>query len=428
MNLSFIKTSAAVIAVLCTLASSLPQTAAQTVYQTYRLETQTVYEQQPVTVYRLRWEDVEREVTTHRPVWENETRIRRVAKSVPETSTRVQKVTVRRPVMDTETRVRQHVVRQPITEQVMQTRQRVINQPVTTMQTQYVDQGQYVDQYVLQQGRVRNRLQWLQGGYVQNPATGTMVYQRGGLHWVPTQTPGRYQLQRQYVPNMVAQQVPVTTMQQQVVCEQVPVNVTRYEDRTVNEEYQVQVCKWVDEVEDREYQVTTHKIQYEDQPYEVKVCKWVPETATVTHRVAKWVPETTTRLVPRTVTRRVPVQTCSPCTTAYYAPNDYYHRPIVVKREPTKAQKPETVEPKEADSAASGQPNDDDPTGKPELESKGGEGRVTKNPVTGAGGDAAPAGEGEGAGAGDEAGEGGGDEAAGEESDAAPDEEAAPTA
>jgi hypothetical protein len=385
MNLSLIKSSVAALAAIFVSTTFVSKTSAQMVYPAYRIEYRTVYERQPFTTYRLQQETVmqARQVTTHKPIWESETRVRRVAKPVLNTETRVQQVTVRKPVMDTETRTQQRVVRRPITEQVMQNRTYVTKEPVTTMHTQYVDQGQYVDQYVLEQGNVRNRLQWLPGGYVPNPATGTMVYQRSGFHWVPTQSPGRYQVQRQYVPNVVAQEVPVTTYQDRVVNEQVPVNVTRYQDEVVNEQYQVQVCKYVDEVVNRPYQVTTQSVVYEDQPYEVKVCKWVAETSTVQvpHTVSKWVAETGTRLVPRTVTMRVPIQTCSPCTTAYYPSSAYYYSqpaPVVGAADaPPQLGRSEVARPTEAKKEATG----DDATNAKPAEAADEKPELEKNPM-----------------------------------------------
>ncbi|MCA9228782.1 MAG: hypothetical protein KDA47_24365, partial [Planctomycetales bacterium] len=214
--------------------------------QSYRMVYQTVYDQQQVTSYRLQYETVlqERQVTTQRPVWETEMRERRyrVAKPVMETSTREQRYTVRRPVTETtfedrsydrvsyvtetaereerylvqrpvtetEMREQQHVVRRPVQETVMQTQQQCVVEPVTTMRTEMVDQGYFVDQQVCQTGPTRNRLQWLSGQYYTDPVTGAVVWQRGGLHWTPTQAPSQLVTQRVYVPNVVARQVPQT--------------------------------------------------------------------------------------------------------------------------------------------------------------------------------------------------------------------------
>ena len=295
-----------------------------------RIVYKTVYDQQQITAYRLQYETViqEQAVTVMRPQWFTETQQRRytVAKPVTETSTREERYTVMRPVWETETRYQQQVVRKPVVETAMQDRNYVTYEPVTTMQTQYVDQGGFVDQTVCTPGPVRNRLQWLPGSYVVDPATGSTVWQRGGLFWVPTQSPGTYQVQRQYVPQIVAQQVPQTTYVQRVVTQKEPIQVTRYMDEVVSQPVQVQVCKWVSQEVVRPITVVTQRIEYEErvEPVQVQTCRWVTETQNVQtpHQVAKWVPYTMTRLVPQTITMRVPVDACGVPSgiTSYYAP------------------------------------------------------------------------------------------------------------
>ena len=392
MNLSFRKSAIAALSACLALASFDSAAYGQTVYPAYRIHYKTVLEERKV--YRPSYETVyeQQTITSQKPVWETETRVRRytVAKPVNETSTHIKRYTVRKPVWDMETRTQQRVVRRPVTEQVMQNRSHIVYDPVTTMRTQYVDHGSYVDNYVLTPGVSRNRLQWLQGGYVQDPATGTMVYRRGGLHWVPTAPPATYQVQRQYVPNIVAQEVPQTTYQQRVVNEQVPVNVTRYVDEVVEEPYQVQVCKYVDEVVEEPVQVTTQRVEYEtkEEPVQVRVCKWVADTKTVQvpRTVMKWVQET--QVVPRTVAERVPITTCSPCainspsTVTYYAPTTAVPNVVVTPAAPpVTARRAETPTPASSSEAASeadpatkargageAEPSDATPTGDPELE------------------------------------------------------------
>lgn len=387
MNLSFCRSAIAGLSACLAFASFDATAYGQTVYPAYRTHCKTVLEQR--TVYRPSYETVyeQQTVTSQRPVYETETRVRRytVAKPVNETSTQIKQYTVRKQVLDTETRTQERVVQRPVTEQVMQNRSHVVCEPVTTMHTQYVDQGSFVDNYVLTPGVSRNRLQWLQGGYVQDPASGTMVYQRAGFHWVPTAPPATYQVQRQYVPNVVAQEVAQTTYQQRVVNEQIPVNVTRYVDEVVQEQVQVQVCKYVDEVVNEPVQVTTQRIEYEtkEEPVQVRVQKWVTDTQTVQvpRTVMKWVQET--QLVPRTVVERVPINTCSPCsiyspsTVTYYAPTTALPSVITTPAPPMTANRVETQVP-EAPAAAAQKsdavegedaaPSDATPTGEPELE------------------------------------------------------------
>ncbi|HRX77497.1 MAG: hypothetical protein H6821_00130 [Planctomycetaceae bacterium] len=404
MNLSFFKTAIAGLSASLAFASFDAAAYGQTVYPAYRIHYETVNVEQ--TVYRPSYETIyeEQTITSQRPVYETETRVRRytVAKPVNETSTQIKRYTVRKQVLDTETRTQERVVRRPVTEQVMQTRSHVVYDPVTTMQTQYVDQGSYVDNYVLKPGVSRNRLQWLQGGYVQDPLTGSMVYQRAGFHWVPTAPPATYQVERQYVPNVVAQEVAQTTYQQRVVNEQIPVNVTRYEDVVVQEPVQVQVCKFVDEVVEQPVQVTTQRIEYEtkEEPVEVRVQKWVTDSKTVQvpRTVMKWVQET--QVVPRTVARRVPINTCSPCTiynpstVTYYAPASALPSVVTTPAAPTTVQRVETKAPEvpaaaapkaegeaKAVEEAEAAPNDATPTGEPEL--KPGTARVVPIPDVG---------------------------------------------
>jgi len=315
--------------------SAMPARAQVPCTTTYRVVCQTVYEQRQTTAYRLQYETVfeQRRVTTNRPVWETETRERRyrVAKPVVETSTREERYKVLRPVTQTETRYRQQLVRRPVTETLMQDRNYVTCEPVTTMRTQYVDRGGFVDQMVFRPGPVRNRLQWMPGEYTCDPATGSTSWYRGGLHWVPTQAPGQCQVQRQYVPNVVACQVPQTTYQQKVVTQQVPVTVTRYVDEMVNEPVQVQVCKWVEQEYVRPITVTTQRIEYEDrvEPVQVRVCRMVSEVSAVQvpHTVAKWVPYTSTCLVPRTITMRVPIDPCTGAALRTLAPSAFTPTP-----------------------------------------------------------------------------------------------------
>ncbi|MBC8351928.1 MAG: hypothetical protein H8E66_08055 [Planctomycetes bacterium] len=406
MNFSICKSAIAGLSACLAFASFDATALGQTVYPAYRVHYRTVNEER--TVYRPSYETIyeQQTITSQKPVWETETRMRRytVAKPVNETSTQMNRYTVRKAVWDTENRTQRRVVRRPVTEQVMQNRSHVVYDPVTTMQTQYVDQGSYVDNYVLMPGVSRNRLQWLQGGYVQDPATGTMVYQRGGIHWVPTAPPATYQVQRQYVPNVVAQQVPQTTYQQRVVNEQVPINVTRYEDTVVEEPYQVQVCKYVDEIVEQPVQITTQRVEYEtkEEPVRVRVCKWVTDTKTVQvpRTVMKWVQEK--QIVPRTVVERVPINTCSPCSTystsrvTYSAPATALPSVVASSAAPTTTNRVEAKTPEppaeatgeeqaEADSGTGEveAANDETPTGDPEL--KQGEARIVPIPDMGRG-------------------------------------------
>jgi hypothetical protein len=306
-----------------------------------------------------------------------------------------------RPVVETETRYQQHVVRKAVNETVMQNQNVVTCEPVTTMRTEYVDRGGYVDQCVQTPGTVRNRLQWLPGAYFVDPRTGTQVYHRGGLHWVPTESPGTSTVMRQYVPNIVAQQIPQTSYVQKVVTQQTPVQVTKYVDEVVQQPVQVQVQKWVTEEVTRPVTVTSYKYQYEDrvEDYQVQTVRYVSQVnkVQVPHTVAKWVPYTTTRLVPRTVCEQMPLSGCSPCsqpsttvvpsavapalpadtivptnpsTTVTERPKSETESSIMSKPQTNGTQEPTKAVPKSESTTPnpSGEPSDTDETGKPELE------------------------------------------------------------
>jgi hypothetical protein len=219
--------------------------------QVYRLEYQTVYEPQEMTAYRLEYETVfdEQQVTSYRPVYE------------------------------TQMQERRYIVRTPLVETAMRDEQYTQLEPVTTYGQQFVDQGAWTCQQVCQPGRVVNRLRWLQGGCVVDPATGQATYQRPGLAWVPEQGPAQVTVQRVWKPNLVAVQVPQTTYVQRVRTRKVPVQTCRYVDQEKVEQVPVQVCRMVAQVDT----VRTPRT----------VCRQVP---------VKYVCQ-----VPRTVVRKVPL-------------------------------------------------------------------------------------------------------------------------
>lgn len=389
---------------------------------------QTVFVPQPVTAFRLEYETVMKpvEVTSYRPVWETSTQERRfmVAKPVTETSYREERFTVLRPVMTTEERQQvtnvvhyetstqmqenrqivqrpvwvqqvrreQFTVQRPVTRTVMQNQQTTEMQQVTTFRVETVDQGNFVDQQTCVQNRGRNRLQWLPGHNVADPATGTARWQRGGLFWVPTPGASQVVTNRVWVPNVVQRQVPVTQMVPQVVNRQVPIQVTemvnevqtrdipfqvcqmqqeeqvtqvpitvcRPVTRQVVNKFQVQVCNWQSQEMVQRVPVTTCKVQYEERVEQipVKTCKWVAETSTVMQpeTVAKWVQVTYTRMVPKTVMLASPAPTCCGselATTSFYAPTQTV---IVqpVQPAPTTSPAPQTqAEPTPADQTPS---------------------------------------------------------------------------
>ncbi|WP_425618821.1 hypothetical protein NA78x_002537 [Anatilimnocola sp. NA78] len=364
---------------------------------TQRVVYKTIYEQQPVKAFRLVTEQVldEQEVTVQRPEWVTETRQRKflVSKPVTETEDREERITVLRPVTETsfreetvdqttwvtetenrqqrfvvnrpitETQMQQQqfTVRRPVQETVMQDQQFTTFSPVTTFQPQTVEMGGVVNQAFYQPGNVRNRLAWVQRGWLTDPVTGAAVWNRGGLRWVPMQNPGVTTVQPTFVSNPVTTQVPVTTMQPQIVTQRVPLNVTRFVDEVVTQETPIQVTRMqqVEEVRDvpvtvqrpvtqritRKIPVETTRFEREEiiRPVQVTVQKIVTEEVTedynvqvqrinyevrkvqVPRTVNKWVEYTAYRMVPKTVMMKVPVGSYEGviedgATTTFYAP------------------------------------------------------------------------------------------------------------
>lgn len=332
----------------------------------YRLQYETVLEEREIRTQRPVWETQMRERRYHvakpvvetssreerylvrKPVWNTEYRESSYdrVRWVEETEMRQQRQVVQKPVVETQERVEKYVVRKPVTETVMQTQNVVVNEQVTTMRTEYIDQGGFVDQTVLRPGVVRNRLRWLPAGTHVDPQTGLAVANRRGLHWSLQQGPSIVTKQRVYVPNVVARQVPQTQLVQKVVAQQTPVEVTRYQEEVVTRKVPVQVqrfeqveqitevpvkvrrpiteristrtpvrtLRWVEQEVVRKVPVTRHRVEYQErvEQYPVKVLRLHTEVkkVRVPHTVSKWLPYTQTRLRPRTVLMKVPVDAC----------------------------------------------------------------------------------------------------------------------
>lgn len=227
--------------------------------QVYRLEYQTVYEQQEMTAFRVEYDTVfdEQQVTSYRPVYETQMQERRT------------------------------IVRTPLVETAMRDEAFTQLEPVTTFRQQAVDQGCWADQQVCVPGRVTNRLRWLDSACVVNPATGQTTYQRGGLAWVPEQAPSQVVTQRVWRPNVVTVQIPQTTYVQKVCTRKVPVQTYRLVDQEKVEQIPVQVCRMV-----------AHT-----------------ETVRTPRTVARQVPVKYTCQIPRTIVRKVPLCPVTDCCT-----------------------------------------------------------------------------------------------------------------
>ncbi len=285
--------------------------------QTYRLVYRTVYEQQQHTAYRVEYETVceEHPITTYKPVWETAVRENRytVARPVTETTEREERYTVQRPVYETAERDESYTVMKPVYETAYRTETHTVLRPVTTYRTQYVDQGCYAQQTVLRPALPSTRLTWQRAACTVDPVTGATVYQRPGLYWV--QTPRAVaEVQQVWRPNVVAQQIPQTTYVPQTVAQQVPVQVCKYVPEVVVRKVPVQVCRMVTEQRVQRVPVTTCRMVYEERVEKVpyQVCRMVAEQSTVRvpRVVEKRIPVTYTCNVPRLVCYREPLDAC----------------------------------------------------------------------------------------------------------------------
>ena len=211
-----------------------------------------------------------------------------------------------RPVIETQEREERYTVQRPIYETAEREDSTTVMEPVVSYQTQYVDQGQYVDQQVCRPGRVGYHLAWQPSACGVDPVTGAPVSQRAGLVWVPTQGPSVAETVRTWQPNVVAQQIPQTNYVAKVVTFKVPVQTCRYVDEEMVRKVPVQVSRMVTEehVQQVPLQVCRQVVEHVDQKVPVQVCRMVAE-----EQVRK-VPIVTVRMVTEEHVEQVPVQVC----------------------------------------------------------------------------------------------------------------------
>lgn len=306
------------------------------------------------TVYR------DEEVTVSRPVWVDETRYRDVERQVPVTRERtllqtqtvekpvIEKIYEERPVSETvmrevvETEARQELVRRPVTRTGYRDETVLVEKPVerTVLQPESVTAWRPVQQtqtvysptmVPLQQpqtpaGASAPYLQRRTRGYVNDPATGQQVWQRGGLHWVRTPDPCNtcqpstvllpaYVPQQQtsvaYVPEVVQQYRPVvvTETARQYETRRVPYSIEAVEETL--ETRNVQVTRMKPVVETRMESVPVERLRYEQQtvtreiPVRETVYKTELEREAYTVQVQKAVTETSVKKVPHQVRKTV---------------------------------------------------------------------------------------------------------------------------
>ena len=326
--------------------------------KTYKKEMETQYREETVTTYKTVWDTVpqttkvarqvpetriiEERYKVLKPVWTTEYRDEsyEVTRYVPETSEREERVVVSKPVLEMEHREIMETVRKPVQQTVFQEKRYTVQRPVTTYENRTVDKGGYVDSVKTEPGRTYNRLTWQSGGTHLDPATGQQRYRLPGLYWTPLTSDPKQTVEKVYKPNIITEQVPVTTYKPETIVEQVPVNVTTYQDEQVTRVEPVQVQRMIQEevvkrvpvttykpiveriekivpvqvyrMEEqevvREIPRTTYKTILEEQVREVKVPRQVREVQVVRKpvQVERWVPVTTTINSAKPVAARLP--------------------------------------------------------------------------------------------------------------------------
>ncbi|HWB11684.1 MAG TPA: hypothetical protein VG826_20805 [Pirellulales bacterium] len=127
-----------------------------------------------------------------------------------------------------------YTVRRPVIETSYREERYVRYEPVTTFVPQQVDEGVWVDERVVRDGRTTTQLRWVQGGWTVDPATGREYWRLPMLRPVRVKQPDKVQSVRVWKPNVVTISVPKVSYQPRVHVRQVPVQTVRYvEERRV---------------------------------------------------------------------------------------------------------------------------------------------------------------------------------------------------
>ncbi len=149
------------------------------------------------------------------------------------------------------------------------------------------------------------------------------MWRRGGLGWVPYTSAGQYSTQVQYQPNYVSVAVPQTSYMPQLVQQQIPYQTTRYENQVVQQQVPVQVTRVENQVVEQQVPVQVQKMEAVQEKRVVPYSVQRPVTTLVENKVpvqkVQWVQEQHVRPVTvqrqtyklETVTEEVPIRTYS---------------------------------------------------------------------------------------------------------------------
>ena len=133
----------------------------------------------------------------------------------------------------------------PIYETAEREENTTVMEPVVSVRTQYVDQGQYVDQQVCRPAPVRYRLAWQPSTCAVDPSTRRRGKPTPVWSGCQAQQAPVAETVRSWQPNVVAQQIPQTNYVAKVVTLKVPVQTCRYVDEEMVRKVPVQVSRLV---------------------------------------------------------------------------------------------------------------------------------------------------------------------------------------
>ena len=195
----------------------------------------------------------------------------RVARPVWETTEQETRTKVLRPVWETQWREESYTVRRPLVETAMREEKYTMFEPVTIYQPQTVDQGQFVEEQVVEPRKPATRLKWIPGGWSADAKTGHSYWKPPMLRPVQVARPPRIETRRVWQPNLVETQVPITSYSPRVHVRQVPVQQVRFVEERRTRKIPQRICRMVEQEIVERVPVTVCRTVYEEKVERVPV-------------------------------------------------------------------------------------------------------------------------------------------------------------
>jgi len=176
---------------------------------------------------------------------------------------------------------------------------------------------------------------------------GLLAYRRpGALAWTPQATPPTVQTQMAYRPNYITQQVAKTSYVPETVQQQVPVQVTRMQNEVVSQRVPIQVTRMQNETVTQKVPVQVQRMEAVTETRKVPYTVQRPVTETSTRKVPvkkyRWVTEEKVRKVPVTTRRMVYETESRPVEVRYYEQEKVVRKVRVPKTVPVWVEYEET--------------------------------------------------------------------------------------